>query len=159
MARAPKPRPETALPSITELGRMLAAVTRREAAIDLLPVGRGEPANEEERRARLRDELTNKTADSLLFRRLNALRDLISTLPAKDLADCVVQINVAGHMIMKITCNDLDKSELEELADAIERIMVSVLPVMAAAAGLGLVEYALDEVANLHEARFPELAA
>ena len=159
MARAPKPPPEAALPSITELGRMLAMIARREAAIDLMPNGKGEPADEEERRARRHEELRRKTADMLLFRQLDALRDVIGTLPAKDLADCVVQINVAGHLIMKITCNDLEKPELDELADAIDRIMVSVLPVMAAAAGLDLVEYALDEVANLHEARFPELAA
>ncbi len=132
MARAPKPQPEAALPSITELGRMLATIARREAAIDLMPVGRGEPADEEERRARVREELRQKTADILLFRRLDALRDVVSTLPAKSLSDCVVQINVAGYLIMKITCNDLEKPELDELADAIERIMVSVLPVMAA---------------------------
>ena len=158
MARAPKPQPEAALPSITELGRMLGTIARREAAIDLLPVGRGEPKNEEERRERRSEELRLKTADALLFRRLDALRDVVATLPARDLADCVVQVNVAGHMIMKITCNDLEKPELDELADAIERIMVSVLPVMAAAAGLDLAEFALDEVANLHEGRFPELA-
>ena len=87
-----------------------------------------------------------------------ALRDVVSTLPARDLADCAMQVNVAGHMIMRLTCNDLEKPELDELADAIERIMVSVLPVMAAAAGLDLAEFALDEVANLHEGRFPELA-
>ena len=159
MARASKTRPQAAIPSITELGRILGAIAQREAAIDLMPVGEGEPANEEERRERWSEEQRRTTADSLLFRRLDALREMISTLPAKDLADCVVQINVASHLIMKVTCNELKKPDIDELAEAVERIMVSVLPVMAAAAGLDLAEYSLDEVANLHEGRFPELAS
>ena len=159
MARAPKTRPHAALPSITELGRILGAIAQREAAIDLIPVGEGEPANEEERRERWSENLRQKTADILLFRRIDALREIISTLPAKDLADCVVQVNVASHLIMNVTCNELEKPEIDELAEAVERILVSVLPVMAAAAGLDLVEYSLDEVVMLREGRFPELAS
>ena len=158
MARAQKPQPEAALPSITELGRMLATIAGRELAIDLFPVGQREPANEEERCAQSRDKVRKKTAYSLLFRRLDALRSVVSTLPAKDLADCVVQINVAGHMIMTISNNDMERPEIDELADAIERIMVSVLPVLAAAAGLDQVEYGLSEIVNMHEACFPQLA-
>ena len=147
-----------ALPSITELGLMLAEIAKREASIDLITIGRGKPANEEQRQEWAMFDRDLRTADSLLFARLDALRGLVSTLPAQNLSDCVVQINVASHMVMKITGNDLDKPELDELSDAVERIMVSVLPVLAAAAGLDLVEFALDEVTNLHEARFPELA-
>lgn len=152
------PQSPGALPSITELGLMLAVIAKREAGIDLVNVGRGKPANKEQRREWAIADRDQKTADRLLFTRLDALRELVSTLPAQTLTDCVVQINVASHMVMKITGNDLDKTELDQLSDAVERIMVSVLPVLAAAAGLDLVQFAFDEVADLHEARFPELA-
>ncbi len=159
MTRAQKlPPVPCVLPSITELGRMLGVITQREAAIHFVNVGRGEHVNEEQRRDWASDDRRLMTADRLLFCRMDALRELISTLPAVTLSDCVVQINVAGHLIMKVTCNDLEKPELDELSDAVERIMISVLPVLAAAAGLDQVEFGLDEVANLHEGRFPAAA-
>jgi len=157
MARATKV-PSAELPSITQLGRVLGTTARREAAIDLIGSGQPPPADEEERRARASQQIRLNTADRLLFDRLNALRSLVGTMPAKTLSDCVVQINVAAHWIMRMTCNDLDPSEISEHCDNLERIIVSVLPVLAAAAGLDLVEFALDEVTDLHEARFPELA-
>lgn len=158
MARATKVS-SAELPSITELGRILGTTARREAAIDLIGSGQPLPANEEERRARASQQIRLNTADRLLFDQLDALRSLVGTMPAKTLSDCVVQINVAAHWIMRMTCNDLDPAEMNARCENLERIMVSVLPVLAAAAGLDLVQFAFDEVADLHEARFPELAA
>lgn len=161
MARTPKTPAGTpaVLPSITELGRILGAIAQREAAIDLMPLGCGKPVDEEERRARAVEQLQRNTADRLLFDQLGSLRSLIGTMPAATLSDCVVQINVASHWIMRLTCCDIEPDEVKELSGNIERIMISVLPLMAATAGLDPVEYALDEVVILHEARFPELAA
>ena len=160
MTRAQKlPPVPCVLPSIIELGRMLGAVVRQEARVDELRDALGRPASEEERRERASKSLRLDTADRLLFHRIDGLRDLISTMPAETLSDCVVQINIACHLIMKVTCNDLEKPELDELSDAIERITISVLPVLAAASGLDLAEFALDEITNLHEGRFPAVAA
>lgn len=160
MTRAQKlPPVPCVLPSITELGRMLGTTSRREASVNGLRDALGKPASEEERRERASKSLRLDTADQLLFHRIDGLRDLISTMPAETLSDCVVQINIAGHLIMKVTCNDLEKPELDQLSDAIERIMISVLPVLAAAAGLDLTEFAFDELTMLHEGRFPAEAA
>lgn len=157
MARTPKPSPAV-LPSITQLGLILGGIAQREAAIDLMPLGRGEPVGEDDRCARAVEQLRRNTADRLLFDQLGALRSLIGTMPAMTLSDCVVQINVASHWLFRLTCNDLEPPEVRDVCDNLERIMISVLPVIAAAAGLDLVEFALDEVAILHEARFPELS-
>ncbi len=159
MTRAQKlPPVPCVLPSITELGRMLGTTSRREASVNGLRDARGKPASEEQRREIASENMLLDTADRLLFRRIDALRDLVSTMPAETLSDCVVQINIAGHFVMKMTCNDLEKPELDHLSNAIERIMVSVLPVLAAAAQLDLAEFALDEITMLHEGRFPALA-
>ena len=147
------------LPSITEVGRIHGAITRREATIDLVSHGRGEPKNEEQRRDWAVQDRLLMTADRLLFDQMDALRKLIATMPAKSLSDAVVQINVAGIMIMKLTTNDCDKDEQDELSDDIERIMISVIGVLAEAAGLDMVEYAFDELAILHDGRFPAVPA
>lgn len=161
MARAPKPKPqpEAALPSITELGRMLGTIERRQSALDVLPDDRGRPESDEERRAAISKDLEVKTAAGLLYRRADALRDLIAAVPAQDLADCVVQINVAAHLLSMASACLHEQPASEELIMTLKRIMISVLPVMAATAGLDVVEYALDEVISMHEGRFPALAA
>lgn len=158
MTRQAKVPPAHDLPPITELGRILGTIARREAAIDLVGSGQPSPANEEERRARASQQIRLNIADRLLFDRLTALRSVVGTLPAQTLSDCVVQINVAAHWIMRMTCNDLDPSDIKECSDNLERIVISVLPVMAAAAGMDLVEFALNEVTDLHEGRFSEMA-
>ena len=164
MARASKTIVQTAgnvsaLPSITELGRIHGAITRREATIDLVSHGRGEPKNEQQRRDWAVQDRLLMTADRLLFDQMESLRKLISTMPAKSLSDAAVQINVAGLMIMKLTTNDCEKAERDELSDDIERIMISVIGVLAEAAGLDMVEYAFDELATLHDGRFPLVPA
>lgn len=88
MARASKTNVRTAdngsagLPSITEVGRIHGAITRREATIDLVSHGRGEPKNEEQRRDWAVQDRLLMTADRLLFDQMDALRKLIATMPA-----------------------------------------------------------------------------
>lgn len=115
MARATKV-PSAELPSITELRRMLGMTARREATIDLIGNGQLPPENEEERRARASQQIRLNIADRLLFSRLDALRSLVATMPAQTLSDCVVQINVTAHWIMRMTCCDLDPSDIKEHA-------------------------------------------
>lgn len=147
------------LPSITDLGRILGAITRRESAIDLVAVGRASPCNEAERLEQQKDDRRRYTVDKLLYRQMEALREVITTIPARSLSDCAVQIAVASHFVAKLTNNQLAEAEVHELADAVERILISVLPVLAVAAGLDLIEFAFNEVTDLHEVKFPELAA
>jgi len=147
------------LPSITELGRILGAITRRESAIDLVVVDRDPPRDEAERLEQSREDRRCHTVDKLLYRQMEALREIVTTMPAQSLPDCAVQISVASHLVSKLTNNDLEKAEIRDLADGIERILISVLPVLAVAAGLDLIEFAFDEVTALHEVKFPELAA
>ena len=70
-----------------------------------------------------------------------------------------MQINVAGLMITKLTANDCDKDERDEISGDVERIMISVIGVLAEAAGLDMAEFAFDELATLHDGRFPEVPA
>jgi len=159
MAPAPKALSSHELPSITDLGRILGAITRRENQIDLVKVGRAKPANQQERRNFAVEDRLTMTADRLLFAQMDALRKIISTMPAKSLSDAVVQIYVAGFMVSTLATHDCEKDEREKITDDIERIMISVVGVLATAAGLDLVEFAFDELADLHEGRFPELSA
>ena len=145
------------LPSLTELGRTLGAITRRGSRIDLASCGRTAPRDEAERLEQQKDDRRCSTADKLLYRQMEALREIIGTMPAQSLSDCAVQISVASHLVFKLTNNQTEKAEIADLADAIERILISVLPVLAVAAGLDLIEFAFDETTGLHEAHFPEI--
>lgn len=157
MARVARVAATADLPSITELGRTLGAITRREAGIDLVTCGRPAPRDEAERLDRVQADRRRGTVDKLLYRQMEALREIIGTLPAQSLSDCAVQVGVASHIVSKLANNRIDSDEVNELADTVERILVSVMPVLAAAAGLDQIEFALNEVSDLHEARFPPL--
>ena len=82
--------------------------------------------------------------------RTEALRALITTLPADTVADAAVQIGVACSLASGLEGADwsdaAERDRLLEMHDAFYRITVSVLPVLAAAAGLDLAEMCWEDV-------------
>ncbi len=134
--------PVTHLPPIIDLGRALA---RNDIEYDRLDALVGRRAADEDR------------AMSLLLARRESLWQLIGSMPAKTLADAAVQISVACHFAGSLECSDWSSPDthqrLEELACGIERICLSVLPMVAEAAGLDLAEMDWTDFARLRVSR------
>ena len=138
MARPDAPQ----LPSITDLGRIQAALSRVHNRLDQSSLsGKGPP-----------DKHRDSGMDLISWRQ-NALNDLIGTLPARTLADCAVQLAVANLFASGLEADDDDKRST--LAKAIERITVSIIKVVVEVGGLDAAEFDLEQFACLHEARFP----
>ena len=131
------------LPPIIDLGRALASTDIEYDRLDHL-MGRRTVAEER--------------AMDLLFTRRESLWQFISTMPAMTLADAAVQIGVACHFAGTVECSDWSSPDklkhLGELADALERICLSVLPLVAAAAGLDLAEMDWADLDRLRASRF-----
>ncbi len=74
------------------------------------------------------------------------------------LADAAVQIGVACYCAGTVECSDWSSPDrlerLEELAGALERICLSVIPLVAEAAGLDLAEMDWTGLDRLRASRF-----
>jgi len=131
------------LPPIIDLGRALATNDIEYDRLDAL-VGRRTVAED--------------SAMSLLLTRRDALWQLIATMPAMTLADAAVQIGVACHFAGALECSDWSKPDrlerLGDLTEALEHICLSVLPLVAEAAGLDLVEMDWTDLDHLRAKRF-----
>lgn len=134
------------LPSIADLGRMLAVLSEEHDRLDGQNVRADAPA----------DEIATKRRMDLITDRQWALRDLISALPAKTLADCVVQLDAANLLVAGIGSGARDQIDQDRRGKAIERITISVVPVLAAAAGLDLAELGIGEYPRLRATWFGE---
>ena len=90
--------------------------------------------------------------------REQALRFLISTLPATSLAEAAVQLGTASTFAGILHASDwrdpATHHRLNELHDALNRIMLSVLPAVAAAAGLDLAAMCWDDLDRLRASLF-----
>ncbi len=131
------------LPPIIDLGRALASNDIEYNQLDHL-MGRRTVAEDQ--------------AMNLLLTRRESLWHLISTMPAMTLADAAVQIGVACHFAGTVECSDWSSPDrlerLEELAGALERICLSVLPLVAEAAGLDLAQLDWSDLDRLRASRF-----
>ena len=123
------------LPQIIDLGFALAA-----AEIE----GRRLRASGARRRS------SDSAAIGVTTGRAEALRALITTLPADTVADAAVQIGVACNLATTLARSDwtapAERERISEMHEALYRITVSVLPVLAAAAGLDLAEMGWEDV-------------
>lgn len=119
------------LPPILDLGRALASNDIEYCQLDRLTATRSNTPIEDR-------------TMSLLLTRREALWQLIATMPAMTLADAAVQLGVACQFAMGLAGSDWSSPEqrghFAELAGGLERICLSVLPIVAEAAGLDLVE-------------------
>ena len=109
------------------------------------------------------DESTNggRRAEAALSRldcREQALRALIASAPATTLADAAVQLGTAcAYVGILDGCdwtNPATHARLADLHAALNRITLSVLPVVAAAAGLDLAAMVWDSLDDLRAALF-----
>jgi hypothetical protein len=137
--------PPNPLPPILDLGRALASTEHDYRRLDDASAGR---------------DLTTREVDAqrLLAQREEALRSLISMAPATDLVDAAVQIGAAASIASTLADGDWTEAatheRLDEMHSAVNRIMLSALPVIAAAAGLDLAAMAWDHVDELRAGVF-----
>jgi hypothetical protein len=89
----------------------------------------------------------------------SALRSLVATMPALTLADAAAQLYIATGVVSDMEVFELSEDDRARALTKLRRIMRSVFPVVAEAAGLELVALAGKQQAEWCEGEFPELAA
>ena len=139
----PLPDQDESLPSILALGLALTSTEAEHARLEKT----------------VAMDTTNLLVDYLemLSLREDALRNLISTLPATTLADAAVQLEVATTFACGLKVGDLapDRSyrTRTEVA-ALERLIYSALPLVADAAGLDMKRMGWQECNSIRATRF-----
>ena len=149
MAVPPVAKTLLPLPAVIDLGRHIAALSfewqrQEQAALDARGNG---PAH-----------LAAHNAMDALNEQSRVLRELVTTIPARSVADAAVQLAEAFAVAENLQINVHTADEVECLAEALTRLILSALPVVAAAAGLD--PPAMDwgqEVGSLYAARFAGL--
>jgi hypothetical protein len=101
-----------------------------------------------------RDSLETTLGESLMSDRLDALRRLALTIPAVSLADAIVQLEVAFGIVDVLESTDFPEAERMERLIRVRRALASVLPVIAAAARVDLVDVS-REISGLCASQFP----
>jgi len=133
MSAAMRPEP---LPPVIELGRALGALEAEYWRLDEASVSSST--------GRLSERMT------LVDLRQDALRLLISTMPAVTLADAAVQLGVAHHWSSTVSDSDWSseagRRELERRHEIVCRLMTSALPIVAKAAGLDMTAMGWEDV-------------
>ncbi|MGI4799982.1 MAG: hypothetical protein ACRYG8_39300, partial [Janthinobacterium lividum] len=149
MASRSRVKAATPLPTIADLGRRIAALRAEYQRQDSLHT---EAAGN--RAARM----NASSAMSILDGQAEVLRELVTMMPALSLADAAVQINEA-HSRAEIleTCTHTPE-QVEEIAGMVVRLLLSVLPIITAAADLDAVEMGWDHaMRSLRASRFSGL--
>ncbi len=133
------------LPPIVDLGRQIAAL---QAAIDSHNV---ESCSTDLSKAK---QQANRRAMDLLFERITALQDLICTMPAMTLADAAVQVSIANLLASGLEDDRRDVKATNHDAWRVERITLSIFPLIARAAGIDLTAMDMTQFAELRTNRF-----
>ncbi len=144
------PSTKSRQPSILDLGHQLAGIGKeiiRQS--DLLAV------HQADRKAS--KQAANAVA--LLEERESSLHHVVCTIPAVTLADAAVQVSVAVLLAEDIAANELTADAVTRAAEKLERVLLSVLPVIAAAAGLNTSAMDWDQFAGLRADRFGGMEA
>jgi hypothetical protein len=141
----------TPICSIFQLGEHLAAVGIAYSAHDLAAL-----ANNAKPFA---PPPPHAKAMALLMDRGDALRGLIATMQAVTLADVAVQIGVAIDLASQIFANEIPNENAKDCAEAIDRMLQGMLPIVAAAAGLDMAAMDWSENAALRARRFAGVGA
>ncbi len=133
------------LPPIIDLGRALASNDIEHCRLDKWTCGRSNTPIEH-------------AAMRLLETRREALWQLIASLPAMTMADAAVQLGVACQYAMGLEGSDWSspdtRSRFYEMAGGLERICLSVLPLVAETAGLDLAEMDWTDLDQVRVRRF-----
>ena len=133
------------LPPVIELGRSLAVLEADYLLLDETTAARS-PTQPEEQRM------------NLLYRQQDTLRELISTIPAATMADAAAQIGVACVLTSQLEASDWRQPEHQDrrrrLMEAVHRITLSALPVVAKAAGLDMNTMGWSDVQRLRATWF-----
>ncbi len=116
-------------PSVFALGQHLAALERAHEAYD--------PVNLQ-RAASAVDETQQRAARAIQEDRMEALREMIASMPALTLKDAAVQVEAITVAASLLSCSTHTEAQVEAIADRIERMALSILPLIAAAADLDL---------------------
>ena len=144
------PLPATFLPSIHALG-VAWATAYKEVSASLEGLNRNTP--EKAVRARWAEDTFGPRAD--------ALRNLITTLPAETLADVVVQLGfIATSLSTEVEDaggDDDERRRFAALGRTLERIALSGIMVLAREGGVDLEALDLYDVPKLHASRFAGL--
>lgn len=144
LAKAPLP-----LPAVIDLGRRIAALSveherQEQAALDARD---NAPAHQ-----------AAQNAMEILNEQRRVLQELVTTIPARSLADAAVQIAEAFLVAEDLHANVHPTVDVERLAGALTRLLLSALPVVAAGASLDPAAMCWDqEVGSLHASRFAGL--
>jgi hypothetical protein len=132
----------TGLPSVADLGRHLAAV-------DLVYT-----RHEEETHKDPGDQIRQREALDLLYDRGEALRDLIATMPARTIQDAAVLVGIAWSLAANLDACEFTKDKTVQIAKKLERIAMTVLPVIAGAAAMDVATMDWTDALELAPHRF-----
>ncbi|MGI4945585.1 MAG: hypothetical protein ACRYHQ_34320 [Janthinobacterium lividum] len=149
MATSPASKAPLPLPAVIDLGRRIAALSaeydrHEQASLDA--------------RGNARAQLVAHNTMKILDEQSQVLRDLVTTIPARSMADAAVQIAEAFGIAEDLYRNVHSSVEVERLAAALTRLALSALPVIAAAAGLDPAAMGWEsEVGYLYASRFAGL--
>lgn len=149
MAMSPKAGASLPLPAVIDLGRRIAALSAEIERQDDVAV----QARDDGPRCR-----AARNAIGFLNDQRVALQALVATMPARSLADAAVQVAEAFNLANDLECNVHSAAEVERLAMNLTKLVLSVLPVVAAAADLDPAVLGWEmEVGPLYAARFAGL--
>ncbi|MGI4944850.1 MAG: hypothetical protein ACRYHQ_30555 [Janthinobacterium lividum] len=137
------------LPPVIDLGWRLAALSAE--------INRQDDVALQARDDGPRHRAARHAVESLEDQR-EALQTLIATMPARTLGDTAVQIAIAFELANDLECNVHSADEVEGLATRLATLLLSVLPVIAAAAELNPGDMGWEaEVGYLYAGRFAGL--
>lgn len=146
---APTTLAATTLPPVIDLGRRIAALEREHERQDQIVL---------EARKNSVEEDAARNAMAILNPQAEALRELIATVPGRTMADAAVQVAQAFLLAEDLRCNETPPGKVERHAEALCRLLLSVLPIAVTAAGLDAVEMGWQEdLGALRSARFAGL--
>ena len=123
-------------PSILDLGKHLAAVEVAHEAFDNVNMGLSLKAGDKAGEVRSRQR--HEAAWTILEDRAEALREMISSMPALTIQDAAVQIGVICTASSRLSASVHTANEATAIADRIERMALGMLPIVAKVAGLDM---------------------
>jgi hypothetical protein len=121
---------------VTELGRVLRELLRREADIDRRELAAGDQQN-------TNAELWRQTN----LQAIDGIELAIASIPATELAEAAVQLLIAGGYADQVA-EEIDDARLRDPMTRLVRLLTSALPVVAEAAGVDLAAYAPGRYAH-----------
>ena len=91
-------------------------------------------------------------ARDILEERAEGLRMIIGTMTATTLPEAVIQTALAAHFAERVS--SLNSAQSEAASEAIERLVLSALPVLAAHASMSIEDMGWSDLVRLRGGRF-----